>query len=562
MINQLDGSTPSQIDADLCIVGAGAAGIAIARSFIGTSRSVCLVEAGGLSGEKKSQALYEGASVGPLPFDLVNSRMRIFGGTCTLWGGGCIPLGSYDLEARDWVPHSGWPLSYDDLQPYYANARAYCQIESNEFEDGSFLGPLARPPLAFDADKMVNRIFARSPVLFGQAYRAELEAAPNIHVLLHANLLGLEASADGGSIREARIGSLDGSTGVVRARHFVLACGGIENARLLLLSNSVKPKGLGNDQDLVGRFFMDHPSGKLGTVTTDDPDRLTQPYDRHPGKSSASAFPEICLSDEFQKAHRLLSGRVHPFSVEGTVPRGIRALREFRAALRSPALDEGALLEARMCDAMKNGPASPQGAAAVESTAMLALRVGLGAGDIARAFMQKMAGRPTVQSSHVELIGFFEQAPNPASRVTLGADVDALGKRKACVDWQFTALDRLTYKTAATLFGKELAAACGGTFQIDQWLSDDGGTTPQVHGTGHHLGTTRMAQSADEGVVDPHCRVHGIDNLHIAGSSVFPTGGWAFPTFTIVALSLRLAQNLHHLLGAPTTSLPLDGRDR
>ncbi|WP_426703033.1 GMC oxidoreductase [Rhodanobacter sp. Col0626] len=555
IIDYLDGSAPTDIDVDLCIVGAGAAGIAIARSFIGTSSTVCVVEGGGLSGEEKSQALYEGSSVGCPPFDPGTSRMRVFGGSCTLWGGGCIPLGRHDLSQRDWVPHSGWPLSYDDLEPYYTSARSYCRIDSHDFAEGSFLGPLTRPPLSFDADKLINQIFARSPILFGQAYRSELDQAPNIKVLLHANLLELEASPDGASVRQARIGSLDGRTGQVRARHYVLASGGIENARLLLLSNALAPGGLGNDRDLVGRFFMDHPSGKLGTVTTNDPDRLTRPYDRNLGKGLAPTFPEIGLSNDIQRTHRMLSGRVHPFAVEGTVPKGIRALRNFRAALHPPARDEGSMLEARLCAALKNGPSSGDGAAvATESMAMLALRLGLGASDVARALLRKLADRPVVTSNHVELIGFFEQAPNPDSRITLGAEVDALGKRKVCVDWRLTALDRHTYRTAATLFGGELASACGGTFQLEPWLEGDPDTIPLVHGTAHHLGTTRMSDDPRQGVVDRHCRVHGIDNLHIAGSSVFPTGGWAFPTFTIVALSLRLAEDLRGLLASPVAS--------
>ena len=552
IIDYLDGSVPADIAVDLCIVGAGAAGIAIARSFIGTSLAVCLIEGGGLSGEEKCQALYEGSSVGCPPFDPGTSRMRVFGGSCTLWGGGCIPLGKHDLSQRDWVPHSGWPLSYDDLEPYYARARSFCGIDSQDFTEGSFLGAPNRPPLSFDAEKLVNQIFARSPILFGQAYRSELDQATNIKVLLHANLLELEASPDGASVRQARIGSLDGRSGRVRARHYVLASGGIENARLLLLSDAVVPGGLGNDHDLVGRFFMDHPSGKLGTVVTGDPERLTRPYDRNPGKDPAPTFPEIGLSNEAQRAHRMLSGRVHPFAVEGTVPKGIRALRNFRAALHRPARDEGSMLEARLCAALKNGPSGGDSVAmATESIAMLALRLGLGASDIARAFLQKLADKPVVTSSHVELIGFFEQAPNPDSRITLGAEIDALGKRKVCVDWRLTPLDRHTYRTAAALFGTELANACSGEFQLDPWLEGDLDTIPRVHGTAHHLGTTRMSDDPHQGVVDRHCRVHGIANLHLAGSSVFPTGGWAFPTFTIAALSLRLADDLHELLARP-----------
>ena len=198
---------------------------------------------------------------------------------------------------------------------------------------------------------------------------------------------------------------------------------------------------------------------------------------------------------------------------------------------------------------MKNGRSGGEDiAATTESIGTLALQLGMGLGDVVKAFAQKLTDRPTVKSSHVDLIGFFEQAPNPDSRITLGTETDALGKRKVCVDWRLTPLDMHTYRTAAKLFGGELASACGGTFQLDPWLDGEASTVPQVHGTAHHLGTTRMSDDPRQGVVDRHCRVHGIDNLHIAGSSVFPTGGWAFPTFTIVALSLRLAEDLRALL--------------
>jgi len=555
IIDYLDGSSPADVEADLCIIGAGAAGIAIARAFIGTPLSVCLIEGGGLAGEEKSQALYQGTSIGNPPFDPSVSRMRVFGGSCNLWGGGCITLSKHDLGERHWVPHSGWPLSYDELQPYYTRARAYCKIDAHDFADGSFLGPLERSPIPFDADKLVNQIFARSPILFGAAYRAELEQAGNIKVLLHANLMELEAIPDGTSVRRARIAALGGRSGYVTARHYVLASGGIENARLLLLSDSVVPQGLGNERDLVGRYFMDHPSGSLGRVVTETPDHLTRPYDRNLGKGPAPVFPEIGLSDQVQRTQHLLSGRVHPFPVEADVPKGIRALRDFRAALRPASRDEGAELEARLCAAMKNGPSPGDNVTvAKRSVGKLALQVGLGAGDIAKAFARKLTDKSTVKSNHVELIGYFEQAPNPHSRITLGTDVDALGLRKICVDWQLTALDKHTYRTAATLFGNELAQACGGRFEPAAWVGGSGDDMPQVHGTAHHLGTTRMSDDPNQGVVDRHCRVHGVDNLHIAGSSVFPTGGWAFPTFTIIALSLRLAEDLRALLMACGTS--------
>ncbi len=545
IIDYLGSAAKADIDADLCVIGAGAAGIAIARHFIGTSITVCLVEGGGATGEEQSQALYEGTSIGTLPLDAGTSRMRVFGGSCNLWGGGCIPLGKHDLAERQWVPHSGWPIAYDELRSYYERAREYCQIEAHEFTDGSFLTSVARAPISFDTGKLINPVFARSPILFGNAYRSELEKARNITVLLHANLLELHASANGASIRHARIGTVDGRKGVVRARHYVLACGGIENARMLLLSNSVLPRGIGNEYDLVGRYFMDHPCGSMGAIITDTPERLTRPYDRNLGKGPAPAFPEIGLSPAFQQAHRILNGRVHPFAVEGSVPQGIRSLRDFRAAWRPATQDENALLEARLCAALKNAPSNDDDTRArSDNMAMLALRVGLGSMDIAKAMLQKLGNRPTVRSNRVELIGYFEQAPNPDSRIVLAEERDMLGLPKVCVDWRLTSLDRYTYRTAAALFGAELAGACDGIYRPAAWLSEDDSATAQVHTTAHHLGTTRMSDDPQQGVVDQQCRVHGMDNLHVAGSSVFPTGGWAFPTLTIIALSLRLADHL------------------
>jgi len=547
IIDYLGGAHPQDVEADLCIIGAGAAGIAIAHSFIGSAVQVCLLESGGLGGEQRSQALCEGSSSGPIEFDPGTSRMRVFGGSCNLWGGGCIPLGDDDLKPRDWVPDSGWPIRYAELEPYYARARSFCQLGDIAFTEGSFTAPTARPVLSFDEDKLINPLFARCAILFGDAYRDALDRAPNIKVLLHANLLELLPSADGAHVQEAVIASLGGGRGRVRARHYVLASGGIENARLLLLSNSVVREGLGNRHDVVGRYFMDHPSGTLGTLTADEPHRITRPYERLRGKNAPSSFPEIALSPVYQRTERVLNGRVHPFGVEGPLPRGIRALRELRTALRKTVLDENALLEARLSEALRNAPAG-EVITAPSSLGLTALKLGLGMGDIARAFVHKLTDRPAVSNSHVELVGYFEQAPNPESRITLGEETDALGQRKVCVDWRLTPLDHRTYRRSATLFGNELARACNGHFALAPWLADPDHVKPEIHGTAHHIGTTRMSDDPTKGVVDRDCKVHGMDNLHVAGSSVFPTGGWAFPTFTIVALSLRLADELRGLL--------------
>ena len=545
VIDYLDRSSAVDFDVDVCIVGAGPAGISIARTFIGTSARVCVVESGGLRNEESIQKLYEGTSIGFPQLDPATCRMRAFGGSTNVWGGGCIPLDTLEMEPRDWVPHSGWPVSYRELEPHYQRARALCGVESHEFMAGSFLTHPARAPVEFDARTLVNQVFVLSPVLFGEAYRSELEHAANITLLLHANLLELEASSAGSTVRQACITSLDGRKGTVRARQYVLACGGIENARLLLLSNSVVPQGLGNQHDLVGRYFMDHPSGKLGTISTDIPDGLTRPYDRSGGKGRVPAFPELCLSGDAARENHMLSARVRPVAVEGALPRGIRALRDLRSRLHPVGRDENISLDGRMSapEADSNAIGGEQ-----EKFATLAMRVVAGTGDIAGAFMRKLADKPTVKTEHIDLIGYFEQAPNPHSRITLGSECDVLGQRKVCVDWQLTSLDWHTYRTAGALFGAELARACRGQFHPEPWLQVGSDQAPALRGTAHHMGTTRMADSPQDGVVDRDCKVHGVDNLYVVGSSVFPTSSWAFPTFTIVAMSVRLADHLRGLL--------------
>ena len=535
------------IDADLCIIGAGPAGLAIAHAMIGAPIDVCVIESGGYAGEARTQALCDGLSIGAHALDPGLSRLRAFGGSCNLWGGGCIPLAPLDVASREWVPHGSWPLAYAELETYYARAKSFCRIDEHEFRNGSSLCEPPRAPFRFDGADVVNRTFAISSVVFGTAYRDDIARARNVTVLLHANVLELEASPSASAVMRARVASLDGHAGCVRARHYVLATGGIENARLLLLSDSVAPDGLGNDRGLVGRFLMDHPAVRLGTLHVDDAERLASTYRHTASGTGTHACAEISFSDEAQQKQQLLNARTQPYAIEAPPPRGIAALRALRAALRAPARDESTRIGEAISAALRHAGA-PAATGARAGFGRNALAVGIGVGDVARAIVRKLAGRPTVESRHVDLVGFFEQAPNPDSRVTLGIARDTLGQRKVCVDWRLTALDWRTYRAASAIFGGTLAQALNGEFRPDPWLAGADGDAVEVRGRAHHIGTTRMSETPADGVVDTDCRVHGIDNLYVAGSSVFPTGGWAYPTLTIVALALRLADHLKRRL--------------
>ncbi|WP_428487584.1 GMC family oxidoreductase [Rhodopila sp.] len=517
------------LEVDVCIVGAGAAGIAIATSLIETHHQVCVLESGGLDFEAETQALYEGEAVGvPWGTDLATSRLRFFGGTTNHWGGGCIPLDEMDFRQRPWVPHSGWPISRSDLDPWYDRARPVLHIPDIPFDNAAVLARTA-PPFQFDPDKLVHRydLPSQQPRL-GPVYRARLERAANVRVLLHANLIAFATNNAANAVSEARIRTLEGKSGLVRARYFVLACGGIENARLLLLSNAVNPQGLGNSHDLVGRFFMDHPSGKLGTITSDAPARLADPYNRQLEVPGVPHPGEISLSRTIQERARLLNGRLRPQDYEESPPDGVLAVRQFDAGLRDGHFSGGLANEV--------------------------WRMAADLGDIVPGIYRRLLGRPVVPLHRIDFEGFFEQAPNPDSRVSLADTIDALGQQRVRLDWRLTELDRRTYRAAADIFGSELARLGLGRVQLDPWLRPgaDGGVdgNPEIQGVAHHLGTTRMSDDPRKGVVDPDCRIHGIDNLYVVGGSVFPAGGWAFPTFTIVALALRLTDHLTQRLNA------------
>lgn len=538
---------PEALAADVCIIGGGPAGISLAADLSDSGWTVCLLEGGGPASEPASQALNEGESVGPYDLDPATCRLRALGGATRIWGGGCIPLSSHEMARRDWVQGDGWPISWDDLAPYYARAGQVCGIEPGDFEDGNYRphpGHAGNGP----ARALDFRTSRSRPLDFGLAYRQRLQSAPGVHVLLHANLLRLEATPGAGAVRRAVIGSLDGRVGQVTARCFVLAAGGLENARLLLLSDNETPHGLGNGHDQVGRYFMDHPRCLLGTFTQGDMARLAGLYSAPQDSCPAPAFRQLSLSADAQRAHGLLHARVRPFAIERDAPPGLSALRALRASLRRPhARDASAHVERRLLDALDDELPQRQAIPAAGHPARLALRTLLHADDVVRAAARKLAHRPVLDTDRIELVGYFEQTPNRDSRITLSDHRDALGLRKIRVDWRLNAVDEASIRTASVLIGQSLVSDFGGRFDPAHWLRDPTAALP-LHGTAHHLGTTRMSESPADGVVDRHCRVHGIDNLYVAGSSVFPTGGWSFPTLTIVALALRLGDELRHRL--------------
>lgn len=248
------------IEVDICIIGAGAAGITIAREFIGTSTKVALIESGGLAYDAKTQSLYEGSNIGIVTFNPEINRLRYFGGTTNHWAGHCRPLDNIDFEKRRWVPYSGWPISRSDLDPYYVRAQPIVGLGPYKYEDLEFWQKkVGSPKLEFDENRLNTVVYNQSPpTRFGQEYRQELKDAKNINVYLNANVLDIKTNDMATRVTSLNIACIDGPHFPLKASIFILATGGMENARILLLSNNVNPAGLGNDNDMVGRYFMDH----------------------------------------------------------------------------------------------------------------------------------------------------------------------------------------------------------------------------------------------------------------------------------------------------------------
>lgn len=511
----------TRIEADLCLVGAGAAGITIAREFADTGTRVCLVEAGGPKPGGTDQALAGGDIVG-LPYTpLDESRAFGLGGTTATWTGWCRPLDPLDFEPREWVPHSGWPFDYGTLEPYYRRAQAVCELgpceyHAEDWEDES------RPRLRLDG--IDSPVFQFSPpTQFGRRYGDELRNASNIDVLLHAHASRLRLDTGGQRVARLELRTLTGGTHTVEADRFVLAGGGIGNPWLLLNSNDEQPEGIGNGHDLVGRYFAEHPYLNASTLVLNSAATPMNFYQGHPAgrpEYDGKVVALLSLSPEVQRIERVVNC-VFRF------PEAFKGHRAF--ASRGAASLNHAVKHLR------------QGTLPYRWPWHLGYMV-RDAGDVAAVLARKilLPGHPT--SARRPMRVFIESSPNPDSRVTLGDRCDALGRPVPVLDWRINELDRQSLVVAHRRLDEALCGADLGRVETDFDLGSDWAGRLQ-HGN-HHMGTTRMHNDPAQGVVDADGRVHGVDNLYAAGSSVFPTAGSANPTLTIVALALRLADRL------------------
>ncbi len=536
----IDANTVDQnknINTDVCILGAGTAGITLAREFIGLPFRIAVLESGGLKPDKETQLLNWGKNVGHPYYSLDTARPRYLGGSTNRWhlcaDGDCHvarmrPLEEIDFKERDWVPNSGWPFGKEALDPYYDRAQEVCGITPASYNVNDWSNSEKSPCLAFTDNSVETIIFkfgSRHPFL--KDYIEQFDRADNIDLFINANVTDIEADRVGKTITRVRVANLEGNKFWVRAKLFILSAGAIENARLLLVSRSVMKNGLGNQNDLVGRYFMEHPHCSSG-VFVPSPKTMNMPMNLYRSVQSVNDVPvigKLSLSEGTVRRERLLSNVIELYPkvvLEASLAKypvinspGVQALRDL---------------------------SKRKGASYGEN--LKTIMTGLD--DVAKTVYRRAKSRlfEGIKRKRVlvyQMQSMSEQIPDPDSRVLLAEEKDALGMPRVKLDWRLNEIDIRSITKTHEIMDKAFRESGLGRVLLQLYEELP---SPSIYGGWHHMGTTRMSQDPRKGVVDENSKVHGLSNLFIAGPSVFPTGGYANPSLTIVALSIRLADHI------------------
>ncbi len=545
-----------RIKADICVIGAGAAGITLCNELAKAGLQVLLLEAGGPRHDKDVHAIYDGTSLSPQTHAPPSMyRQRRFGGTTTIWGGRCVPLDPIDFERRDWVPDSGWPFDHTELEAYYGSAMVYLEAGNFAFSERDALCDWRPLVEGFASDTIDTDVVERfsAPTDFGMIHGRKLVSSPHATVIQHAGCLELVQADGSKAVSHIRCGTISGNRFDVEASDFILAAGGLESTRLLLSSNRSNANGLGNESGLLGRNYMCHIEGSIAAIRF-------QPHDRQvvwwfeTSKDQVYVKRRFHVREDEQRRRKTLNTifRLHHAnpadSAHGNpvlsamyltkhflIPEYRRKVAMIEYSYQEQQKSDVALISQHLWNVVRGAPALARFAASWL---------------VERHLKYHRIPYVALRSAHgVYPLDFnAEQVPNPESRVSLSNERDALGVPKLTIDWRMTERDTASIVQSHAILQKAVADSGVGTLEFFD-PDIDAAARRSVPVGGHHMGTARMSDDPTRGVVDPSCRLHAVPNVYVAGSAVFPTCGQANPTLTIVALAIRLADHLKRLRG-------------
>jgi choline dehydrogenase-like flavoprotein len=527
------------LPADICIIGAGAAGISLALSLAGRGLDIVLLESGRADLHAPTQSLYDGEVADEkLHSPPDKYRQRRLGGSTAIWGGRCMPFDAIDFERRDWIAGSGWPISLEELLPFYPEANRIAEAGRFAYAAKDAFGPDAATMFrGFDSDVVRTDGLERfsCPTNFGARYERRLKVASDVRVLLGANCTALKLAPHGRTLRDVEVTTLEGNRFTVQPRVTVIATGGLETARLLLASD------IGNEHDVVGRYYMCHIAGNVGSLVIDGPaSNVRHGYEISP--EGIYCRRRIAIAESEQRRHGLANAVARLHFPRITDPRhrngvlsGLYLARKFISYEYGKRLNDGTpptlALHARHLWNVVSDPLDTAGFLAHWIT------------------KRTLADRkfPSVilrnRSNRFSLEMHGEQAPRAHSRVTLTDRRDALGLPQLRVDWRYGSDDIESVRRTLDLIAQEVERSGIGRLTYERDTLEEDLMRFGAYG-GHHIGTARMGSDPRTSVVDADCRVHSTDNLFVAGSAVFPTSSQANPTLTLIALSLRLGDHL------------------
>ena len=557
MIIDADSVEPgSRITADACIIGSGAAGITIAAELSQRGISTVLL-AGGRKRERSwDRDLNRGVIEAAYPHEpLEANRRRAFGGTTTAWGGRCIPFDPIDFDARPWVPDSGWPLTFAELLPYYQRAMEICEAGAFSFDASEIFSPGEAPMIpGFDGPEVSSSRLERwsPPTNFAKRYTPEFRKESKLRVLLGGHAVHIQLKDDGRSVDHIRAASRPTREFSVSARLYVLAAGGLENPRLLLSSRDIHTHGIGNSNDLVGRYYMSHLMGEAAKFSVADRNTVARRYGLVKDKSGVYCRRRIALTPQAQTEREVgnasailhrppISDAAHHdplYSAAFLIKQYEEAWRAGRSRDFLPRLRADAHIRKEHWQVIRS---------VTPGTAVSMLNV-FHSRYLARRRLPTLLPRQLGREQYLHYQ--TEHAPNRDSRVLLSAERDAFGLPRLAVQVAFSEVDYRTVVELHRAIAERFDLTGTGQLTFDENAIRDHliDQAAKFNSGAHQLGTTRMSASPAAGVVDADGMLHEVGDLFVAGGSVFSTSGYANPVLTIVALSLRLAAHARQRL--------------